>query len=294
MLDAVVAHNDLGAAFRAVVSVDEVRTFKPHPAVYALGAARLGLTRDAIGVRLVERLGCGRGQGVRLPGRLGQPPAAPLDELGVPVPRGAPTWGSSRRPSGTKPGPLLPGLPGAGSLHGLGAGDPRDAPRATDRRAWGGSSLFAESGAILLHQLEVRDPLSALFPEVGGAGRPGASGRRECQRARGARRGAWRARRRRRGGPASGEVGRVVGLGVDRDVPAPPGGGARLGQEVAYPDPPPPVAEPAQAGSRSTRSQLGSPPRGAPRARPRSTGACARRRRRCGSAIGCVRIREQP
>ena len=49
MLDAVVAHNDLRPLFRAVVSVDEVRTFKPHPAVYALGAARLGLTRDAIG-----------------------------------------------------------------------------------------------------------------------------------------------------------------------------------------------------------------------------------------------------
>jgi 2-haloacid dehalogenase len=49
MLDAVVAHNRLDALFRAVISVDEVRTFKPHPAVYALGAARLGLARDAIG-----------------------------------------------------------------------------------------------------------------------------------------------------------------------------------------------------------------------------------------------------
>jgi 2-haloacid dehalogenase len=49
MLDAVVSHNDLGEHFRAVISVDEVRTFKPHPAVYALGPARLGLARDAIG-----------------------------------------------------------------------------------------------------------------------------------------------------------------------------------------------------------------------------------------------------
>ena len=49
MLEAVVDHNGLGPHFRAVVSVDEVRTFKPHPAVYALGAARLGLPRDAIG-----------------------------------------------------------------------------------------------------------------------------------------------------------------------------------------------------------------------------------------------------
>jgi 2-haloacid dehalogenase len=48
MLAAVVAHNHLDAHFRAVVSVDEVRTFKPHPAVYALGAARLGLARESI------------------------------------------------------------------------------------------------------------------------------------------------------------------------------------------------------------------------------------------------------
>jgi 2-haloacid dehalogenase len=49
MLDAVVAHNRLAAHLAAVISVDEVRTFKPHPAVYALGAARLGLPREAIG-----------------------------------------------------------------------------------------------------------------------------------------------------------------------------------------------------------------------------------------------------
>jgi 2-haloacid dehalogenase len=49
MLEAAVAHSGLGAHFRAVISVDEVRTFKPHPAVYALGPARLGLARDAIG-----------------------------------------------------------------------------------------------------------------------------------------------------------------------------------------------------------------------------------------------------
>jgi 2-haloacid dehalogenase len=49
MLDAVVAHNGLGAHLRAVISVDAVRTFKPHPAVYALGAARLGLPREQVG-----------------------------------------------------------------------------------------------------------------------------------------------------------------------------------------------------------------------------------------------------
>src|SRR5262249_58261326 len=49
MLEAVVDHSGLGPYLRAVISVDEVRTFKPHPAVYALGAARLGLSRSAIG-----------------------------------------------------------------------------------------------------------------------------------------------------------------------------------------------------------------------------------------------------
>jgi 2-haloacid dehalogenase len=49
MLEAVVAHNRLGERLRAVISVHEVRTFKPAPAVYALGPGRLGLPRDAIG-----------------------------------------------------------------------------------------------------------------------------------------------------------------------------------------------------------------------------------------------------
>ncbi|HEX2501557.1 MAG TPA: haloacid dehalogenase type II [Methylomirabilota bacterium] len=49
MLEAVVGHGRLGEHLRAVISVDEVRTFKPHPAVYALGPARLGLPREVIG-----------------------------------------------------------------------------------------------------------------------------------------------------------------------------------------------------------------------------------------------------
>jgi len=49
MLEAAVAHSGLGGCLRAVISVDEARTFKPHPAVYALGPARLGVPRDAIG-----------------------------------------------------------------------------------------------------------------------------------------------------------------------------------------------------------------------------------------------------
>jgi 2-haloacid dehalogenase len=49
MLEAVVAHNRLGERLRVVISVHEVRTFKPAPAVYALGPARLGLPRSEIG-----------------------------------------------------------------------------------------------------------------------------------------------------------------------------------------------------------------------------------------------------
>ena len=49
MLAAAVAHGGIGGHLRAVISVDEVRIFKPSPLVYALGAARLGLPREVIG-----------------------------------------------------------------------------------------------------------------------------------------------------------------------------------------------------------------------------------------------------
>ncbi len=49
MLDAVVAHAGLGSLLTAVISVDAVRRFKPAPEVYALGPARLGLPKEAIG-----------------------------------------------------------------------------------------------------------------------------------------------------------------------------------------------------------------------------------------------------
>jgi 2-haloacid dehalogenase len=49
MLADAVAHTGIGRHLRAVISVDEVRTFKPAPVVYALGAARLGLPPGTIG-----------------------------------------------------------------------------------------------------------------------------------------------------------------------------------------------------------------------------------------------------
>jgi 2-haloacid dehalogenase len=49
MLEAVVAHAGLGPYLQAVISVDPVGRFKPAPEVYALGPARLGLPREALG-----------------------------------------------------------------------------------------------------------------------------------------------------------------------------------------------------------------------------------------------------
>ena len=49
MLEAAVAHAGLGSHFKAVISVDAVRLYKPAPQVYALGRARLGAPKEVIG-----------------------------------------------------------------------------------------------------------------------------------------------------------------------------------------------------------------------------------------------------
>jgi 2-haloacid dehalogenase len=49
MLQAVVDHTGLASHLRTVISVDEVRTFKPAPVVYALGPRHLGLPKESIG-----------------------------------------------------------------------------------------------------------------------------------------------------------------------------------------------------------------------------------------------------
>jgi 2-haloacid dehalogenase len=48
MLNAVVEHNGLAATFAHIISVDEVRIFKPSPRVYRLASERLGLAPEAI------------------------------------------------------------------------------------------------------------------------------------------------------------------------------------------------------------------------------------------------------
>jgi 2-haloacid dehalogenase len=48
MLSAVVRHNGLEDLFDAVLSVDEVKVFKPHPSVYRLAPTRLGIVPERI------------------------------------------------------------------------------------------------------------------------------------------------------------------------------------------------------------------------------------------------------
>src|SRR5262249_4642528 len=48
MLQAVVAHAGLQAAFDAVLSVDQLRIYKPHPSVYQTAVDQLDVTADRI------------------------------------------------------------------------------------------------------------------------------------------------------------------------------------------------------------------------------------------------------
>jgi 2-haloacid dehalogenase len=83
MLDAVVDHSGFGPRLRAVISVDAVRTFKPHPAVYALGPARLGLPRGAIGFVSSNGWDVAGAKAFGFQVVWVNRQAAPLDELGV-------------------------------------------------------------------------------------------------------------------------------------------------------------------------------------------------------------------
>lgn len=49
MLEAVVEHAGLKQVFAALLSVDKVRTYKPHPAVYQLAVEALKLKKSEIG-----------------------------------------------------------------------------------------------------------------------------------------------------------------------------------------------------------------------------------------------------
>jgi len=49
MLEEVVIHSGLKQAFAALLSVDQVKTYKPHPAVYQMAVEELGLKKSEIG-----------------------------------------------------------------------------------------------------------------------------------------------------------------------------------------------------------------------------------------------------
>jgi len=49
MLDSVVRNAGLEGRFQHILSVDEVRTYKPHPTVYQLAETHLGIRREEIG-----------------------------------------------------------------------------------------------------------------------------------------------------------------------------------------------------------------------------------------------------
>jgi 2-haloacid dehalogenase len=83
MLQAVVEHTGLGPHLAYVLSADEVRTYKPSPAVYALGPKHLGVPKERIvfvSSNSFDVVGA-RAFGFRVcwVNRAG----APLDELGV-------------------------------------------------------------------------------------------------------------------------------------------------------------------------------------------------------------------
>jgi len=61
MLQAAVEAADLAAEFDAILSVESVGVFKPHPSVYQLAVDRLGVAAGRILFRQLERMGhCGR------------------------------------------------------------------------------------------------------------------------------------------------------------------------------------------------------------------------------------------
>ena len=49
MLNALVEHAGLSQSFNAVISVDELKTFKPHPSVYGLATQHLGVNLNEVG-----------------------------------------------------------------------------------------------------------------------------------------------------------------------------------------------------------------------------------------------------
>jgi len=83
MLDAAVAHAGIGRHLRAVISVDAVRTYKPAPAVYALGSARLGIPAARLGFVSSNAWDVAGAKAFGFPVAWVNRAGAPREELGV-------------------------------------------------------------------------------------------------------------------------------------------------------------------------------------------------------------------
>ena len=83
MLDAAVAHAGIGRHLRAVISVDAVRTYKPAPAVYALGPARLGIPAARLGFVSSNAWDVAGAKAFGFPVAWVNRAGAPREELGV-------------------------------------------------------------------------------------------------------------------------------------------------------------------------------------------------------------------
>jgi 2-haloacid dehalogenase len=83
MLEAVVAHAGIGRHLRAVISVDAVRTYKPAPAVYALGPARLGIPAARLGFVSSNAWDVAGAKAFGFPVAWVNRAGAPREELGV-------------------------------------------------------------------------------------------------------------------------------------------------------------------------------------------------------------------
>ena len=69
MLQKLVQNSGLDRWIDVVISIDSVRTYRPHRSCYALEPV-LGVSKEEVAVRLVEQLRSRRRQGLRLQGRL--------------------------------------------------------------------------------------------------------------------------------------------------------------------------------------------------------------------------------
>ena len=72
MLEAAVNNAGISDLLDAILSVEDVGVFKPHPSVYQMGVDRARIAGRQNVVPILQRLGCRRRVRIRLPGRLDQ------------------------------------------------------------------------------------------------------------------------------------------------------------------------------------------------------------------------------